>query len=98
MKCVEIITLRSLGKDSRQLVQELLRQGFKQEEPGVRAAIRVYHHAIVETDLSIHIHWEIEAQHPCESPLGQRLCYALKRLGQCNHSLWVEAAHCNDQQ
>ena len=101
MKYIEIITLRSLGRDNRQLVDELLRQifkQFKQKEPGVPPSIRVYHHALVETDLSIHVHWEVEAQHPGESPLGQRLCYALKGLGQCNHSLWVEAAAWNDHQ
>ena len=92
MKCIEIITLRSLGKESRQLVDELLRQVFEQRESGFPASIRVYHHNIVETDVSIHLHWEGEAQRPCESPLGQRLSYALKGLGQLNHSLWVEAA------
>ena len=92
MKWIEIITLRSLAKANRQLVDELLRQVFKQKEPGLPASIRIYHHPTVETDLSIHIHWEMGAQHPCESPLGQRLSYALKGLGLLNHSIWVETA------
>jgi hypothetical protein len=73
-----------------QLVDDLLREVFKLKESGLPASIRVYHHPFVETDLSIHIHWEIEAQHPGESPLGQRLSNALKGLGLVSHSLWVE--------
>ncbi len=91
MKCIEIITLRSLAKHKMQLVDELLCQVFKRKEPGLPASIRVYHHSLVETDLSIHIHWEVEAQPLRGSPLGQRISYALKGLGQLNHSLWVEA-------
>jgi len=92
MKWVEIITLRSLAKAKRQLVDELLRQVFKQKESGLAASIRVYHHPAIETDLSIHIHWEDGLQHPSESPLGQQLSYALRGLGLLHHSIWVEAA------
>jgi hypothetical protein len=34
MKCIEIITLRSLGKDSKEMVDELLRQVLEQKGPG----------------------------------------------------------------
>jgi len=74
------------------LVDELLRQVFKQKESGLAASIRVYHRPAIETDLSIHIHWEDGLQHPSESPLGQQLSYALKGLGLLHHSIWVEAA------
>jgi hypothetical protein len=92
MNWIEIITLRSLAKTNRQLVDELLHQVFQQKESGPAASIRVYHHPTVETDLSIHIHWETEAQHPSNSPLGQQLSYALKGLGLVSYSIWVEAA------
>jgi len=92
MKWIEVITLRSLVKAKRQLVDELLRQVFKQKESGLAASIRVYHRPAIETDLSIHIHWEDGLQHPSESPLGQQLSYALKGLGLLHHSIWVEAA------
>jgi hypothetical protein len=92
MKWIEIITLRSLVKANRQLVDEILRQVFQQKESGLAAAIRVYHHPTVETDLSIHILWETEAHPPSNSPLGQQLSYALKELGLLSYSIWVEAA------
>lgn len=91
MKWIEIITLRSLAKGNRQMVEELLHQLFQQEEAGLFTAIKVYCHPEVETDLSIHILWETETRHPSESELGQHLSYALKGLGQLNYSIWVEA-------
>jgi hypothetical protein len=92
MKWMEIITLRSLVKENRQLVDELLHQVSQQKESMPAASIMVYHHPTIETDLSIHIHWETETQKPSNSPLGQQLSYALKGLGLLNYSIWVEAA------
>jgi hypothetical protein len=92
MKWIEVITLRSLAKTNRQIVDELLRQVYKQKKSGLAASIRVYHHPTIETDLSIHIHWQAGARPPGESPLGQQLSYALKGLGLLHHSIWVEAA------
>ena len=92
MKLLEIVTLRTLEKSNKQLVNELLRQLFLQKEAGLTASIRVYYHPTVETDLSIHILWETKAQHPVQSPLGQQLTYALKELGLLSYSIWVQAA------
>jgi len=52
--------------------------------------IRVYHHSVVETDFSIHIHWKSEPGRQDKSPLGLRLSSALRDLGLLNHSVWVE--------
>ncbi len=92
MKWIEIITIRSVVKTNRQLIDELLRQLIQQKESGLASSIRVYHSPTVETDLSIHILWETEAQHPDKSPLGQQLSYALKELGLLSYSVWVQAA------
>ncbi|MFZ5572659.1 MAG: hypothetical protein ACOZF0_19855 [Thermodesulfobacteriota bacterium] len=91
MKWLEIITLRSLVKANRQLVDELLRQVFQQKESGLADSISVYHHPTIETDLSIHIHWKTEERLPSNSPLGQQLSHALKDLGLLSYSIWVEA-------
>ena len=90
MKWIEVITLRSLAKVDPQLLDQLLGQVVKSKTPGHPAKIRIYHHSVVETDLSIHIHWETERELPRESPLGQQLSYALKAFGLLTHSVWVE--------
>jgi len=74
------------------VVDELLHQVSRQKQSGHAVSIRVYQHSTIETDLSIHIQWETETQHPSESPLGQQFSYALKELGLVNYSIWVQAA------
>ncbi len=92
MKWVEIITLRSPGRIDAQVVNELVKQA-ESDPPEQLEEIRIYHHSVVETDLSIHLHWKSEPgmQHH-KSPLGVKFSYALRNLGLLNHSVWVETA------
>ena len=96
MKWVEIITLRSPSKINGQFIDDFLNGVSKSDEatdkPEHLAAIKIYHHSVVETDLSIHIHWESEKESQGKSPLGLRVWFALKPLGLLNHSEWVETA------
>jgi hypothetical protein len=96
MKWVEIITLRSPSKINGQFIDELLNGVGKSDEatdkPKHLVDIKIYHHSVVETDLSIHIHWESEKESQRKSPLGLRVWFALKPLGLLNHSVWIETA------
>lgn len=96
MKWLEIITLRSPGNINTELVDELLKGVGKSDEatdtPRHLIEIKIYHHSVVETDLSIHIYWESEPGSQDKSPLGLRFCSALKPLGLLNHSVWTETA------
>ena len=95
MKWVEIITLRSPSKVNTQFVGELLKDvsesGLPTDTPKQLLEIRMYHHSVVETDLSIHIYWKSEPGSQNKSPLGLRFSSALRNLGLLNHSVWVEA-------
>ena len=97
MKWVEIITVRSPGKIDRNLIDQLLNGPDEPDRataaPGHLLDITIYHHSVVETDLSIHIHWESEKASESKSLLGLRFASALKPLGLVNHSVWVEAAN-----
>ena len=90
MKWVEIITLRSPARIDTQFVDELVGQVDKSGTPKHLVEIRIYHHSVVETDLSIHLYWESESGSQHKSPLGLRVSYALKNMGLLNHSVWVE--------
>jgi hypothetical protein len=96
MKWVEIITLRSPSKINGQFIDELL-NGVSESDsstdtPNHLVEIKIYHHSVVETDLSIHIYWKSEPGSQNKSPLGLRFFSALKPLGLLNHSAWVETA------
>lgn len=96
MKWIEIVTLRSPSKIDGQFIDELLNGVGESDEatdtPKHLVEIRIYHHSAVETDLSIHIHWESEKESQDKSPLGLRLSSVLKPLGLLNYSVWVETA------
>lgn len=92
MKWVEIITLRSPKNINKQFVDELLQELGESDTPKQLVEIRIYHHSVVETDLSIHIYWKSELGSQNKSPLGLKLSYALRNLGLLNHSVWVETA------
>jgi hypothetical protein len=90
MRWVEIITLRSPTKINTQFMDELLKEVGKSDTSKHLVDIRIYHHSVVETDLSIHIYWKSEPGSQHKTPLGLKLSYALKNLGLLNHSVWVE--------
>ena len=92
MKWVEIITLRSPSNINTRIVDELLRQIGGSDAPKHLVQIKTYHHSVVETDLSIHIHWDSEPGSQSKSPLGLKLSYALRNMGLLSHSVWVEVA------
>jgi len=90
MKCVEIITLRSLEKAHTESMDELFRQVLKSRTSGLTPDVRIYRHSTVETDFSIIIYGETKELHPKGTPLGQQLTDGLKGLGLLTHSVWVE--------
>ena len=96
MKWVEIISLRYPADIDIPFVDELLKEvsesDLPTDTPEHLVGIRVCHHSIVETDLSIHIYWESEPGSQDKSPLGLRFYSVLKPLGLLNHSVWTETA------
>jgi hypothetical protein len=88
MKWLEVIKLRSAG-GSLGLLEELLLpiSGSNQSE---LVEIKTYRHAVLETDLSVHLHWNSEMPEPNGSALGLRLAQALKAFGLIDHSVWVD--------
>ena len=90
MKWIEVITLRFARLLKESVVTELLRQVEQAEKDENLVEIKMYHHATVENDLSIHIHWESEAMNQLKSSLGLQLVHALHDFGLINHSVWID--------
>ena len=88
MKWLEVIKLRSAGGNLGLLEELLLTiSGSNQSE---LVEIKTYRHAVLETDLSVHLHWNSEMPEPNGSALGLRLAQALKEFGLVDHSVWVD--------
>jgi len=89
MKWLEVIKLRSARKGSG-LLEELLLSTAQMNQSGL-VETKIYRHAALDTDLSVHLQWNSEMPEPNGSALGLRLAQALKEFGLIDHSVWVEA-------
>jgi hypothetical protein len=85
---LEVIKLRSPENYERILetIRPLL--GSVQDKDLVR--IRIYRHIAIETDLSLHLHWESNGPTRKASVLGHQLVQMMKAFGLIDHSLWLE--------
>ena len=88
MKWLEVIKLRSAG-GSLGLLDELLLPISGSNQRGL-VEMKTYRHAVLETDVSVHLHWNSEMPETNGSALGLRLAQALKEFGLIDHSVWVE--------
>jgi hypothetical protein len=88
MKWLEVIKLRSAGKSSG-LLEELLLSINNFGQRGL-VEIKTFRHAALESDLSVHLHWESERPEQNGSTLGIRLGQAFKEFGLIDHSVWIE--------
>jgi hypothetical protein len=89
MKWLEIIKLRSAGNHTG-LLEELFQQIANSDKNVGLVEMKIYHHAALESDLSVHLHWESEKPEKNGSSLGIRLVQALKEVGLIDHSTWIE--------
>ena len=88
MKWLEVIKLRSAGKDSGLLKELLLSiERFSQDR---LVETKTYHHAALESDLSVHLYWESGRVEQNGSAFGLHLAQALKEFGLVDHSVWIE--------
>ncbi len=90
MKWIEIIELRSLENEVDAIRQELKGPFSEIDKRDGLKEIRLYHHLLVETDLSVHLYWENKGKNNKKSSLGLRLASALGEFGRVNHSVWIE--------
>jgi len=88
MRWLEVIKLRSVGKDS-EFLKELLLSIDNSNQSGL-VEMKTYRHPALETDLSVHLHWESDRPDQNGSLLGLHLVQALKEFGLIDHSVWIE--------
>ena len=88
MKWLEVIKLRSSGKNSATLDGLLMSIG-KVAQRGL-VEMKTYRHAALATDWSVHLYWKPDRPEQDGTALGLRLAQALKEFGLVDHSVWIE--------
>jgi hypothetical protein len=92
MKWVEIIKLRVAESNRDSLNQQLAEIILGVNLGEGLGEIKLYRHAVVDSDLSIHLYWESERPVQQGSAAGRWLMHMLKAFGLISHSVWVEEA------
>ena len=90
MKWLEIIELRSVGRNRELLESQLQKLINEVDKETKKQAIKAYSRVMIGTDFSIHLFHDSNKVENSGSPLGLRLASALKELGLVNHSIWIE--------
>jgi hypothetical protein len=89
MKWIEIIVVRSMDNQHQPAIRELVNQYVQNIGTNGVTGSTLYCNAFVETDLAIHIQWEIEEAEPSKSDQGIELAAALEVFGRIHHTIWV---------
>lgn len=96
MKWIEIIEIRSPGKDRKQLEKYLKEFVDQVVEEAEKQAIRLYTRTLIDSDFCIHLFHNSNRVKNCGSSLGVRLASDLKFYGLVNHSIWIEKLKTED--
>ena len=91
MRWVEIISVRLIGEPDIPAMRGVVQAFGALSGENTPTGLRLYHHATVESDVSIHIHWNRASQDlPRKSPLGLRIADVIGEFGMVNHAIWID--------
>ena len=90
MQWMEEIKLRIAEKDPELVEGKIMKLIKDLGNNGSMKEIKLYHSAVVDNDMSVHLHWETETTEPQGSATGLCLVHVLREFGLISHSVWVE--------
>ena len=90
MNCLEIIELRSDGKNIKLIGPEITELINKLNNGLDKPTIKLFINATVENDFSIHIQHDSTSPDDFGSPVGLQLISVLKEFGLTHHTVWIE--------
>lgn len=90
MKWIEVIMLQSAAENPKTIEQEIEKLAGNTGNGSSLREIRLYRHALLDNDLSVHLLWDSEKAEPQGSALGLCLSHVLKEFGLVSHSVWIE--------
>lgn len=90
MNCLEIIELRSAGKNLELIEPEIAELISKLNQGLDKPMVKLFINATVENDFSIHIQHDSKSPDTNGSPVGLQLISILKDFGLTHHTIWIE--------
>jgi hypothetical protein len=90
MRWMETIHVRTVDIPRDKIVKELIGQTASLLDRKEPAAMRIFLHADVDTDLCIHLYWTGKKLSLQGSSIAQRLVAGLRMVCQVKHAVWTE--------
>lgn len=90
MNGLEVITVRVADRDELERATEYCARFFDTVSTGEKDTLNVFRSAGYESDLSVHLHSQVEPSRAEKSILGLRLAHGLSIFGIVSHTLWLE--------
>lgn len=90
MNYLEIIELRSSDRDHGMLCEKLTVLIEDLNKGNEDCSVKLYRHNSVDTDWSVHLHYQLKSPSTSPSPLGFRISSALQEFGLVHHGVWSQ--------
>jgi hypothetical protein len=87
---MENIQIRTTDTPRDVIVSELINQRRAMRDPEESVMMWIFFHAVVDTDLCIHLYWKNKRFSPKGSPVGEKLAAGLRMVGQVKHTVWKQ--------
>ena len=88
MSWMEELHIRTTDVPRDEIVSELIDQRHAMQDPDESVTMRIFLHAVVDTDLCVHLHWKEKRFTPKGSPVGLKLAAGLRIVCQVKHTVW----------
>lgn len=93
MGWLEIIEIRVVGKNQKLLEKHLQELVNDVNQNANIKTVKVYRHAVLETDFSIHLFHDSQKSDTNCSSICEQLVSSLKDFGMVDHTVWIEKNH-----
>ena len=90
MQWMEEIKLRIADKNPEVVEGKIMKIIKDLGDNGDMKEVNLYHSAVVNNDVSVHLYWDTEGAEPQGSATGLCLVHVLREYGLISHSVWVD--------
>jgi len=90
MKWIELIVVRAVDTRHKPTIIRFVDRFMSNERTDQLKAVTMYRNAFVETDICVHLEWEMDRHQPTRSEVGIGLAAVLEEFGRVYHTIWIQ--------
>lgn len=90
MKWIELIVVRAVDIRQKPTIIRFVDNLMANDLTDQPKAVTIYRNAFVETDICVHLEWEMDIYEPARSDIGIGLAAAFEEFGRVYHTIWIQ--------